>query len=127
MAMLVRYGALGRVGENFVGLLGLFEILFGFFISGISIRMMLHRQSTIAFLDVGLAKFVSGPATMFATFLAEGIDRRTIDGAVNGVGRSVKEAGDGLRRMQTGVLRNYALAILGGTVLLLAYMWTRVI
>ena len=79
------------------------------------------------FLDVGLAKFVSGPAAKFATFLAEGIDRRTIDGAVNGVGRSVKEAGDGLRRMQTGVLRNYALAILGGMVLLLAYMWTRVI
>lgn len=79
------------------------------------------------FIDHGLAKFVSGPATKFAMFLAEGIDRRTIDGAVNGIGRSVKEAGDGLRRMQTGVLRNYALAILGGTVLLLAYMWTRVI
>jgi NADH-quinone oxidoreductase subunit L len=79
------------------------------------------------FFDIGLAKFVSGPATKFATFLAEGVDRRTIDGAVNGIGRSVREAGGGLRRVQTGVLRNYALGIAAGMVLLLAYMWTRVI
>ncbi len=79
------------------------------------------------FLDIGLAKFVSGPATKFATFLAEGVDRKTIDGAVNGIGRSVKEAGDGLRRMQTGLVRNYALAIVAGAVMLLAYMWTRAI
>ena len=79
------------------------------------------------FIDIGLAKFVSGPATKFATFLAEGIDRKTIDGAVNGIGKSVREAGDGLRRMQTGLVRNYALAIVAGVVMLLAYMWTRAI
>ncbi len=79
------------------------------------------------FFDIGLAKFVSGPATKFATFLAEGIDRKTIDGAVNGVGRTVKEAGDGLRRMQTGLVRNYALGIVAGVAMLIAYMWTRAI
>ena len=78
------------------------------------------------YLDLGLARLVSGPVTKAATFLAEVVDRKVIDGAVNGVGVAVKEAGGGLRRVQTGVLRNYALAIVTGVVLLLAYMITRI-
>jgi NADH-quinone oxidoreductase subunit L len=78
------------------------------------------------YIDFGLARFVSGPATKIATFIADVVDRKIIDGAVNGVGLAVKEAGGGLRRVQTGVLRNYALAIVTGVVLLLAYMITRI-
>ena len=78
------------------------------------------------FLDVGLARFVSGPATAFARFLSEGIDRDTIDGAVNGIGTGFRRLGGGLRRVQTGLVRNYALAIFVGAVIMLAFISTRV-
>ncbi|MGQ0826177.1 MAG: NADH-quinone oxidoreductase subunit L [Actinomycetota bacterium] len=77
------------------------------------------------YLDVGIARFVSGPATLFARVLAEGIDRRIVDGAVNGIGGVFRSAGGGLRRVQTGLVRSYALAIILGTVALLGYVWTR--
>jgi NADH-quinone oxidoreductase subunit L len=77
------------------------------------------------YLNYGVARFVSGPATYFARFLNEGIDRDTIDGAVNGIASAAREGGKGLRRVQTGLVRNYALAIVAGTVLLIVYMTTR--
>jgi NADH-quinone oxidoreductase subunit L len=77
------------------------------------------------YLDVGLARFVSGPATAFARFLAEGIDRDVIDGAVNGLGRAFRGVGTGLRKVQTGLVRNYALGIVLGAVLLVVFVGTR--
>ena len=77
------------------------------------------------YLDVGLARFVSGPVTSAARFLNEGIDRDVIDGAVNGVGRAFRGAGAGLRRVQTGLVRNYALAIVFGALLLVVFVTTR--
>jgi NADH-quinone oxidoreductase subunit L len=78
------------------------------------------------YFDAGVAKVVSGPLTWFANFLAEGVDRKVIDGAVNGTGRAFKELGGGLRQVQTGRVRNYALGILLGAVLLLGWFATRV-
>jgi NADH-quinone oxidoreductase subunit L len=69
-----------------------------------------------------IAWFVRVPGTIFANFLARGVDKNTIDGAVNGIGKVTREGGVGLRRLQTGLVRNYALAIVGGTVLLLVYI-----
>lgn len=77
------------------------------------------------YLDVGLARLVSGPVTSAARFLNEGIDRDVIDGAVNGVGRVFRGAGGGLRKVQTGLVRNYALAIVLGAVLLVVFVSTR--
>ena len=77
------------------------------------------------YLDVGLARFVSGPVTAAARFVSEGIDRDVIDGAVNGVGRTFRGVGGGLRKVQTGLVRNYALAIVLGAVLLLVFVTTR--
>ena len=54
-------------------------------------------------------------------FLANPIDKLVIDGAVNGTGRLVARASGGLRKMQTGYVRNYALVMLGGVVLVLAW------
>jgi len=73
------------------------------------------------YLDVGLARFVSGPVTSAARFLSEGIDRD----AVNGVGRTFRGVGGGLRKVQTGLVRNYALAIVLGAVLLLVFVTAR--
>ena len=68
------------------------------------------------YLDVGLARFVSGPLTAAARFLSGDVDHKGIDGAVNGVGAGFKAAGGGLRKLQTGLVRNYALAIVFGAV-----------
>jgi NADH-quinone oxidoreductase subunit L len=78
------------------------------------------------YFDVGIARVVSGPVTAFARFLAEGFDRRVIDGAVNGVGSIFATAAGGLRRLQTGLVRNYALGIAAGAVLLLVLFVVRV-
>jgi NADH-quinone oxidoreductase subunit L len=50
-----------------------------------------------------------------------------IDGAVDGLGRLTGLAGEGFRRLQTGLVRNYALAMLAGVVAVLAYFALRVL
>ncbi|HTT85927.1 MAG TPA: NADH-quinone oxidoreductase subunit L, partial [Acidimicrobiales bacterium] len=65
------------------------------------------------------------PAERLATYSIV-FDNRVIDGAVNAVGRLARGVGGGLRRLQTGFVRQYALGIVVGTVALLAYMMTRV-
>jgi NADH-quinone oxidoreductase subunit L len=77
------------------------------------------------YIDTGVAWLVKHPATWFARFLSDGVDRGVVDGAVNGVGKLAREGGQGLRRVQTGLVRNYALAIVFGTLLLLVYVTTR--
>jgi NADH-quinone oxidoreductase subunit L len=78
------------------------------------------------YLDIGLARLVSGPVTAFARFLSDDVDRAGIDGAVNGIAAGARGGGGTLRRLQTGLVRNYALGIALGTVLLLLYAATRV-
>jgi len=54
-------------------------------------------------------------------FLANPIDKLVIDGAVNGSGRLVAWASGGLRKVQTGFVRQYALVMLAGVVLVVAW------
>ncbi len=56
-----------------------------------------------------------GLANAFTTF-----DRVVVDGAVNGIGRGVAGLATVGRRVQTGYVRSYALAVAAGTVLLAA-------
>jgi NADH-quinone oxidoreductase subunit L len=79
------------------------------------------------YFDAGIAKLVRGPVTAFARFLSDDVDRKGIDGAVNGIARGFRAAGGGLRRIQTGLVRNYALGIVFGTVLLLGYIFVRAV
>ncbi|CAA9565856.1 MAG: NADH-ubiquinone oxidoreductase chain L [uncultured Thermomicrobiales bacterium] len=51
-----------------------------------------------------------------------GVFERGLNGLVNGAGYLVREASVTMREVQTGYVRNYALLILGGTVLLIAYV-----
>jgi NADH-quinone oxidoreductase subunit L len=60
------------------------------------------------------------PLRGFAQFLWQIVDVRIIDGAVNGVGIGIGAASQRLRRVQTGLVTNYALAIALGMVVLLA-------
>jgi NADH-quinone oxidoreductase subunit L len=52
---------------------------------------------------------------------AAAFDRNVIDGAVNGVGVTVRDTGGIVRRLQTGYVRNYALGITAGAVLVLGW------
>jgi NADH-quinone oxidoreductase subunit L len=78
------------------------------------------------YLDVGLSRLVSGPLTAFANFLARGFDGKGVDGAVNGIATGVREVGMGLRKVQTGLVRNYALGIVLGAAVLMIWFATRV-
>jgi NADH-quinone oxidoreductase subunit L len=77
------------------------------------------------YVDSTIAGFVGGPGrTGFegaATF-----DRTVVDGAVNGVGTLVRRGGSGLRHLQSGYVRGYALGIAVGAVVLLGYFLTRI-
>ena len=57
-----------------------------------------------------------------AAFLAVNVDQRTIDGAVNGVAAVVGAAASRGRRLQTGLVRTYAVGVLGGAVLIVAFL-----
>ncbi|MHB1717369.1 MAG: NADH-quinone oxidoreductase subunit L, partial [Acidimicrobiales bacterium] len=68
---------------------------------------------------------IGRPGTRLAAFTATVVDNRVIDGAVNGVAALVRGTGGALRRVQSGYVRNYALAITVGIVALLGFMVTR--
>ena len=54
----------------------------------------------------------------FVTKTLVGTDDAVLEGSVTGVTESIKRVSDGLRALQTGYVRTYALSMLGGTALL---------
>ncbi len=76
------------------------------------------------YVDEVWTRFVGGPGRRVFELVAE-FDARGIDGAVDGVGRSVRAGGVWLRRAQTGFVRFYALLTAMGAVLLLAWFLYR--
>ena len=56
----------------------------------------------------------SGWLTVFASWVSSLIDKHAVDGAVNLVGRSAQESSFVFRRVQTGLIQNYALLMLFG-------------
>src|SRR5512132_3085978 len=65
------------------------------------------------------------PAKAGAWITAYVIDGRIIDGAVNAIGGGVKLVAEGGRRVQTGFVRSYALAVFLGAVAILVYVGVR--
>ena len=61
----------------------------------------------------------------FSRFLWRAFDDAVIDGIVNGVGDVVRSWAAGLRRLQTGLIKDYALSILCGILLILGYLALR--
>jgi len=76
--------------------------------------------------DAAVAAVVGGPGRAAAAFSAFTFDKKVVDGAVNGLATLVRGGGDQLRKVQTGYVRNYALGVAGGAVLLLGWMLVRV-
>ncbi len=65
------------------------------------------------------------PAKAGAWVTAYVVDARIIDGAVNAIGGGVKLLADSGRRVQTGFVRSYALAVFLGAVAILVYVGVR--
>jgi NADH-quinone oxidoreductase subunit L len=55
-------------------------------------------------------------------FLWHGVDEKVIDGTVNGSAWSVDWISSHLRKLETGFVQNYALAILAGVVIVAGYL-----
>ncbi|MFN8034973.1 MAG: NADH-quinone oxidoreductase subunit L [Acidimicrobiia bacterium] len=77
------------------------------------------------YVDDGVSAFVGGPGRTAFSWISRVLDQGVIDGAVNGVAAVFRSLGGGLRRLQTGLVRNYALGILVGALLLLGYFGLR--
>jgi NADH-quinone oxidoreductase subunit L len=65
------------------------------------------------------------PLYALSTLLAGAFDLGIVDGLVNGLGRAVAWASGRLRRLQTGYVVNYALTMLAGAVIFVAYFLAR--
>jgi NADH-quinone oxidoreductase subunit L len=76
------------------------------------------------FIDDVYDFLIGRPSIAFAK-AASVFDRVVIDGAVVGTAAAVRRAALGLRKVQTGFVRQYALGIVVGAVLLLAFMIVR--
>jgi NADH-quinone oxidoreductase subunit L len=76
--------------------------------------------------DEAIGRAVGGPGRKLANWLAYFVDAKVIDGAVNGIARLFMWKSERLRRLQTGYVRQYALGIVLGAVLLLLYALARV-
>jgi NADH-quinone oxidoreductase subunit L len=84
-------------------------------------RMMLAKWKVDEFYDRAVVR----PIYALARFCWSVIDVAGIDGAVNGVARLCGRAGGTLRRAQTGLTGNYALAMAVGLALMLLYALLR--
>jgi NADH-quinone oxidoreductase subunit L len=81
--------------------------------------LLLHKYYVDEFYDAVIVQ----PIKLLSTDgLWKGVDAGLIDGAVNGVGQSVRAGSGGLRRLQTGSVRTYAGFLFLGAVLILG--WT---
>ena len=89
-------------------------------------RTPLHRLLINAYyVDWIYDTLIVRPLLALSTVLASVVDLGFIDGIVNGVGRLVTACGAGLRRVQSGYVVNYALTMLAGAVVVIAFLLVR--
>jgi NADH-quinone oxidoreductase subunit L len=84
-------------------------------------RLLLNAWYVDALYD----RVIVRPLYALCVMLAQAFDPRVVDGIVNGVGRAVAAWGAGLRRLQSGYVANYALTMLAGAVLVVAFFLAR--
>ncbi len=85
-------------------------------------RTLLNKYYVDELYDAAIVQ----PAKLLSTrVLWRGADAGLIDGAVNGVGVVVSGSSAALRRLQTGSVRTYAVAVFLGVVIILAYFLAR--
>jgi NADH-quinone oxidoreductase subunit L len=75
--------------------------------------------------DLGITAFMGGPGRKLFDWFTDVFDKGVLDGAVNGVGKIALFTGSRVRRLQTGYIRNYALGLAAGVVVLVAFVLYR--
>lgn len=76
------------------------------------------------FIDESITDFMGGPGRKSFDAVVW-FDTKVVDGTVNGVGRLVRLGGNALRRVQSGLVRSYALMVAIGAVALFAWFLSR--
>ena len=66
---------------------------------------------------------VVNPIKKISSFSAQIIDKLLVDGAVNGLGASVKKIGTNLRALQTGDIQSYAMMMLMGLLVVIFFIF----
>ena len=66
------------------------------------------------------------PLTVAAHVANDVVEDRVIDAAVEGLGGSVRRSGEGVRKLQSGLVRQYALAMVLGVTVIVVYLVGRV-
>jgi len=77
------------------------------------------------YVDDALAAVASGPGRVAAEAVTYELDAKVVDGAVNGAGGLARLVSAGLRPLQSGFVRSYALWVSIGTVVLLGWFLAR--
>jgi NADH-quinone oxidoreductase subunit L len=77
------------------------------------------------FIDASYDRLIARPTEALSSFTAAVLENKVIDGVVNGLAAGVRSSGQVLRKVQNGYVRNYALGLIGGLVVLGAYMLVR--
>ena len=66
--------------------------------------------------------FVNSTFALSNSFLWKVFDVKLVDGIVNGTATLIAAMGGQLRRVQSGVVQNYAVVMLTGIVMIIIYM-----
>src|SRR5207248_1011363 len=74
------------------------------------------------YFDSAIAGLVDGPLRTIASWLDRVVDRKIIDGTVDGIGWLFARLAASLRYVQDGLVRRYALGIVLGAVAILLYL-----
>ncbi len=77
------------------------------------------------YVDGAYSTLVVNPGTAAARFSANVFDTKVVDGLVNGVGAGTRRLAAASRRIQTGIVRSYALGLFLGAVGVLVWLGTR--
>ncbi|WP_420445528.1 NADH-quinone oxidoreductase subunit L [Candidatus Poriferisodalis sp.] len=78
----------------------------------------------VFYVDSTISNFVSGPGTA-AFEAAATVDRKVVDGAVDGVAKLVRQLGQAVRPLQSGYLRHYASGVAVGAIILVVWLALR--
>jgi NADH-quinone oxidoreductase subunit L len=79
------------------------------------------------YVDQAYGALIVLPGKRFAQYCASIFDRRVVDGIVNGTGRVIAGLAGGLRKVQTGYVRNYAATFFLGVVVVFSVLVLRVV
>ena len=84
-------------------------------------QLVLHKY----YVDEILTAVIIQPMLWFGRTATRFLEGNTLDGGSRGIAWLLRGTSSGLRRLQTGYMRNYALAILLGVVLIIVYYAVR--